>query len=313
MRETALPPGVWPVMLTPFHANGSIDWVGLETLVEWSLQAGVAGIFAVAQSAEVLHLTDQEKTRLASTIVRRVAGRVPVVASGYTTGTLEEQATFCRRVADTGAAAVVISTCQISAVPVAEDAWRAIAERLLRLTGDVPLGLYEMPLPYHHLLAFETMQWACSTGRFLFHKDTCCNSLRIRRKIDCVRHSRLAFYNADTPTLLDSLMAGADGFSGIGANYVPELYVWLCGHFRDEPEKAAALQSFLTAENVAMHRHYPASAKLALRLQEMPISTVCRTPGTALEREDEEWIAGFLAAANRKRLDLLKRSESVRI
>ena len=47
-------------------------------------------------------------------------------------------------------------------------------QKLLDLTGSVRLGLYECPKPYHRLLSAEALAWAASTGRFYFHKDTCC-------------------------------------------------------------------------------------------------------------------------------------------
>src|SRR4051812_16689762 len=114
MKEPALPQGVWPVMLTPFHNDRTIDWDALDALTEWYLQAGVAGIFADAQSAEVYQLTNQEKLDIASAVVRRVDGRVPVIAAGFAAGTLEEQAEFFKAMAGTGVAAVVLTTCQLS-------------------------------------------------------------------------------------------------------------------------------------------------------------------------------------------------------
>lgn len=54
--------------------------------------------------------------------------------------------------------------------------WRCVQKALLDLTDDVPMGLYECPRPYHRLLDGDTLKWCAGTGRFLFHKDTCCNT-----------------------------------------------------------------------------------------------------------------------------------------
>ena len=68
MAAEGLPIGVWPVMLTPFCDDGSIDWRGLDELVEWYLQARVAGLFANAQSAEVSCLTEDERIAVAQAV-----------------------------------------------------------------------------------------------------------------------------------------------------------------------------------------------------------------------------------------------------
>jgi 4-hydroxy-tetrahydrodipicolinate synthase len=299
MTNAILPRGVWPVMLTPFRNDRSIDWQALGALTEWYLKAGVAGIFADAQSAEVYQLTNQEKLDIAAAVVSTVDGRVPVIAGGFTAGSLPEQAEFFGRMADTGVRAVVLTTCQLSLTPQEDDAWLRTAERFLALTGDIPLGLYEMPTPYHRVLSPELIRWAASTGRFIFHKDTSCRSEMIARKIEAVRGSRLAFFNADTPTLLDSLQAGADGFSGIGANFVPEHYVWLCRHFEDDAEQAGRLQAFLTEYNAGMHRKYPACAKVFLSMRGLTLTPVCRGVDRSFTDHDRQWFTEFLESSRR--------------
>lgn len=50
-NKTEFPNGVWPVMLTTFDADGNVDYTGLERLIKWYENEGVAGIFAVCQSS----------------------------------------------------------------------------------------------------------------------------------------------------------------------------------------------------------------------------------------------------------------------
>ena len=44
--------GLWPVMLTPFTAEGEIDYPSLERLIAWYEENGAAGLFATCQSSE---------------------------------------------------------------------------------------------------------------------------------------------------------------------------------------------------------------------------------------------------------------------
>lgn len=73
--------GVWPVMLTPFRDDGTMDWSGLDALIEWYVSAGATGLFAVCLSSEMYKLTPEERVRLAKHVVQRAAGRVPVAVA----------------------------------------------------------------------------------------------------------------------------------------------------------------------------------------------------------------------------------------
>jgi 4-hydroxy-tetrahydrodipicolinate synthase len=279
-------PGVWPVMLTPFTASGAIDWEGVDQLVEYYVAAGAAGLFAVALSSEMYELTPEERPALAERVVGRVAGRVPVVASGTFGGSVGKTAAYVRRMSDTGVDAVVVLSCQVAAADESDDTWQANAERLLGLTGDVALGLYECPTPYKRVLSAEQMGWAARTGRFTFHKDTCCQIGPIRAKIDAVRGTGFRFFNANAATLLDSLRAGGDGFSGIGANYFTDLYVWLCRYHADRPDLAQRLQRFLSIAEMTICHKYPASAKRFRALDGAPIGDRCRASQPLFDEQD---------------------------
>ena len=68
------------------------------------------------------------------------------------------------------------------------------------------------------LLSPETLAWTASTGRFVFHKDTCCDPKVISQKLtmlQAVPDSIFRFYNANIETLGYSLDEGGHGFSGI--------------------------------------------------------------------------------------------------
>lgn len=290
MTQAHIPDGVWPVMLTPFNRDRSIDWGGVDALTDWYIGAGVAGLFAVSQSSEMYALGDQERLRLAERVVKTANGRVPVIASGTFGGDLPGQAASVRRVADTGVRAVVAITSVLAAEDEGDDAWCASADRLLDLTGDIPLGLYECPLPYKRTLSPAALAWAASTGRFVFHKDTCLEIGEISAKIAATTGTPLKFFNAEISSLSHSLAAGGHGFSGIAANFYPELLVWLCGNW-SAPE-ARRLQLLLSVAEMTAEHKYPASAKFFLReTRRLAISSVCRVDGAAMTERDRRTVS----------------------
>jgi 4-hydroxy-tetrahydrodipicolinate synthase len=287
----SLPTGLYPVMLTPFHDDGAMDWRGLDALIEWYIENGAAGLFAVCLSSEMYDLSDEERLALAARVVQRAAGRASVVATGTFGGPLVAQAAFVRRMAETGVDAVVVIACQLVAADEDDAVLRDRLFHLLDATGEIPLGLYECPVPYHRLLSPALMRWAGQTGRFLYHKDTSCEPEAIRAKTEAVSGTPLGFFNAHTPTALMSLEAGAAGLSPIGANYYPYLYARLIREWRADPDAARDLQRRLSVMEGVASTKYPAAAKRYLAALGLPIGPRCRLPMPQFVYHDDALLA----------------------
>jgi 4-hydroxy-tetrahydrodipicolinate synthase len=280
--------GVWPVMLTPFVDDGAMDWAGLDALVEWYLAAGVAGLFAVCLSSEMYELASEERVRLAAHVVDRAAGRIPVVAAGAFGDSIAAQAEAVKRIADSGVAVVVLTVNQLATENDSDAVWQANAESLFAACGDIPLGLYECPVPYHRRLSPELLGWAARSGRVRFLKDTCCDLALIRTKLEAIDGTPMGWYNAHCPSLLASLRLGGHGYSGIAANFYPELFVRLCAEFAKRPEEAERLQRCLTLADMTIRHRYPASAKRWLGMLGLPVGETCRVPVTKPPANDDE-------------------------
>ena len=66
-------------MITPFKADGGIDYEALVRLVEYQLQNGVDFLCIMGTTAETPCLSAEEKRTLKKLLVERVAGRVPLL------------------------------------------------------------------------------------------------------------------------------------------------------------------------------------------------------------------------------------------
>ncbi len=254
--------GVWPVMLTPFDENRNIDWQSLEKLIEWYLAAGVHGLFADCQSSEMFFLSDNEARKLVRFIIEKVDGRVPVVASGHTASALSHQSEQLIGMAETGVDGVIMISNRLA---LAGESDEKSLQTLQLLTSQLPesvdLGIYECPYPYKRLLSDETVAWCAQSGRFTFIKDTCCDLATIKRRVELSAGSRLHLANANSQTLLASFEAGCKAFSGVMANFHPELYVWLYENWQSEPEKAQRLSDYLSTAALVENLDYPICGK----------------------------------------------------
>ena len=272
------PDGVWPVMLTPFTEDNKVDDAALKNLVDWYIEHGVNGLFAVCQSSEMFFLSLEERVHVSEAVVKFAAGRVPVISSGQVSDTLEGQIEEVNAIAATNPDAVILITNRFAKQDEDDEVWFANLTKLLdAIDPSIPLGFYECPYPYKRVLSAELLGRCAATGRFYMMKDTCCDAAQIAAKLDAIQGTPLKLYNANTSTLLETLKAGAAGFSGVMANFHPELYVWLCKNFKEQPEKAEYLADFLTVSSFIEARPYPVIAKYNLQLQGIGNSLMTRT------------------------------------
>ena len=299
------PSGVWPAMITPLKADGSIEWDTVDLLTDWYIEAGVAGLFAVGQSGEMFALSADERAALAGRVVARAAGRVPVVATGTFGGPLAEQAAFIRRMADTGVAAVTVIASEIAGSDEGEDIWKHNLEQILEYTGAITLALYECPQPYHRKIAPDSLGWAAQTGRVALLKETSRSIRHVHAKLDAAAGTTLRVYNADATTLLPSLQGGGYGYCGIAANFYPDLLAWLCAHYDDHPEAAAALQAAIASVDPVLHQKYPVCAKYYRDRAGMPMLTISRVNDARLDIYDMRVLDSIAQLIDQKRDALL--------
>jgi 4-hydroxy-tetrahydrodipicolinate synthase len=264
-------------MLTPFTNKGAIDEGALKALVDWYIKGGVDGLFASCQSSEIFNMDFEERMRIARITVEAAAGRVPVVASGFTDYALDDQVTSIKAMADTGVDAVILLTNRLALEDEGDD---ILLKRLFALLDSIPqdihLGLYECPHPYKRLLSLPILKEAAATGRFYFLKDTCCDAQMISARVKAIAGSHLKLYNANTTTLLQSLRDGAPGYSGVMANFHPQPYVWLTRHINHP--NADMVQSLLTCASQIERQYYPVNAKYHLQaVENLPMDIFCRT------------------------------------
>jgi 4-hydroxy-tetrahydrodipicolinate synthase len=255
--------GIIPVMLTPFLDDGAVDYEGLDRLTDWYLANGVDALFAVCQSSEMQYLTLDEKVAIARRVVARVRGRVPVMASGHTSDSPEEQLAELSALIETGIDTLVLVTNRLDMNEEGERPFAASLDRLLaRLSADVPLGLYECPAPYRRLLSDAELQRVAASGRFVVLKDVSCDLPTVTRRVALTRNSPLSIVNANAAIAFDAMKAGSQGFCGVFTNFHPDLYGWLYRHAGRDPELAVELAAFLALSAMAEGMGYPVLAKL---------------------------------------------------
>lgn len=272
--------GIYPVMITPYTADNRLDLEAVDRMVEFYAAGGCQGVFAVCQSSEMFDLSEDERVALAARVVKAVRGRMNVVASGHISDAIEDQLRELGRIAATGVDGVVMVSNRLAKADESDEVFIANMNRILEALPDVTFGMYECPYPYKRLLSDQTLAAMRDSGRFSFIKDTCCNVALMAHRIRLL-DGKIQLFNANCATLLDTLRSGAAGFSGIMANYHPDLFVWLYANYEKQPEKAEELMAALSVLSGTERACYPVCCKYHMGLMGVPMEIISRSRDTA--------------------------------
>lgn len=274
-----LNPGVYPTMITPYTKEGKIDFDGVEQLVDFYIKNKCEGIFAVCQSSEMLYLSLDERIRLAKKVVecaKKAPYKMNVVASGHCADDLDAQAEEICAIYETGVDAFVLVSNRFDLHHDGDDVWIKNAEYVLsKIPKDIPLGIYECPRPYKRLLTPRILDFCMKTGRFRFIKDTCCDPIMLSDRLRQLADSDVMLFNANAQTLLHSLRHGGAGYSGIMANFHPDLLVWLCKNY--ENEKADEISNIISMCAFTENPVYPCTAKYYLGFEGLDLNIYARS------------------------------------
>jgi 4-hydroxy-tetrahydrodipicolinate synthase len=280
-----------PVMITPFNLKAKVDLDVVSALIDFYLEAGVKGFFANCLSSEMFSISEDERLELTRHVVQYVNGRVPVVATGSFGLTLEDKAEFTKQIYDTGIDAVIMITGHFARVEEDDEVLLRNFDNMLKLTGTIPLGLYECPAPYKRILTPRVFKTLLDSNRFIYHKDTSIDPAQVKAKLELAKENkRMEFYDAHTPNALSSLRGGATGMSSISGNFYPEVMAWICDNALNEEKKNEVewLQSELTTVDPLIHQAYPMSAKYFLQKRGLPIRPISRAHVLQLTPEQKK-------------------------
>ncbi|MBW9111909.1 dihydrodipicolinate synthase family protein [Microbacterium trichothecenolyticum] len=260
MTET---PGVWPVVLTPFTETDEVDYAALAGYVDWLIDHGADGLFAVALSGEMYHLDPAERVEVARCVARRAAGRVPVAASVVGGEGVGEIVAEANDLVAAGVDIVVLVASAVLAPHDDEERIVALAQALAADLPDVALGIYECPIPYHRVLSEGVVAALARTERFVFFKETSHDVSRMATRVADAEGTPLKVFNAGIENYAESLQVGVAGLSGWVVNVAPDLVARLGELAAAEgvTPRVHGLQQLLADIEQRMGPTYPGSAK----------------------------------------------------
>ena len=132
--------GSMTALVTPFR-NGELDLDALKKLVNWQISEGTTGLVPVGTTGESPTLSHEEHETVVETVVKTVAGRVPVIAGAGSNNTAEA-IRFVEFAARIGADAALVVTPYYN-----KPTQRGMIAHFSTLhdCADIPIIIYNIP------------------------------------------------------------------------------------------------------------------------------------------------------------------------
>lgn len=215
--------GIYTPIVTPIHPDESIDLVSLGRLVEWQIERGVHGIWAMGTSGEFASFDGGERARALQAVVAAADDRVPVIANVSDASTRRAIA-HAREAVQAGVSAIALTPPYY--YPHSQD--EVLTHfRHVREAVDLPLFIYNIPQTVRVNVSLPVARTLAVEGTVAGIKDSQNDLEWFRQLVLSVRRENLPFAAfAGTRHLIDAAMlAGADGAIPSVANAFPDACV----------------------------------------------------------------------------------------
>ena len=280
-------------LATPFTATGELDPGAWDRLLDAQLEGGTSALVVAGSTGEAATLSDSEYAGLISHAVRRVAGRVPVLAGTGQSGTAKTIAQT-RLARESGAGIALVVT-----PPYVRPTQAGLLEHYRQVSsqGGLPVVLYNVPGRTGCDLLPETVAELRDDPNIIGLKEARGDEARWDALYP-LGGAGFALLSGDDPTFARAMRGGAAGVVSVASNILPRAFARLARMLREGDAGAQALDARLQPvyEFCGIESN-PIPVKAVLR--EMGIGAGLRLPLLPLSAPNQP-LAGRIAALCRE-------------
>lgn len=233
--------GLGTALITPFKADGSVDYEALGRLLDTQLTGAVDYIVVLGTTGEAATMTDEEKRDVRTFIRTYVNGRLPLVLGigGNNTAAVCESL----RTIDLTGFEAILSVCPYYNKPNQEGLYQhfcAVAK-----ASPIPVILYNVPGRTGVNLLPETVMriWEAQPEKIVGIKEASGNIAQIKDLIALSQESRvkslepLLVISGDDGIAYEVMEAGGAGLISVASNAFPEDFYDIV-HKKDQAKQA---------------------------------------------------------------------------
>ena len=284
--------GLGTALITPFDANGKVDYEALERLLETQLKGFVDYLVVLGTTGEAATMTEDEKKEVRTFIREYVHGRLPLVlgVGGNNTAAVCESL----RTIDLSGFAAILSVCPYYNKPNQEGLYQHFCK--VAEASPIPVILYNVPGRTGVNLLPETVMriYKAHPDKIVGIKEASGNIAQIKDLIALSQESRvksqepLLVISGDDGIACEIMEAGGAGLISVASNAFAEDF-WHIVHDKDRALQAKyeEMVRLLFAEG------NPVGIKAVLALKGI-IQNYLRLPLVPASEELKERIKGLV-------------------
>ncbi len=271
-------------LVTPMHADGTVNYETLDKLVDFHLKNGTSAFIACATTGESPVLSHEEHCKVVEYIVKRVAKKVPVVASSGSNCT-EYALGLSRDLKSVGADALLMITPYYN-----KTSQEGFVRHFTYLADrvDLPIILYNIPSRTGCNIKPETYLELSKHPNIVGTKEAN-GELAANAKTIALCGDDLAVYSGEDNLTLPILSIGGKGVISTSANLIPKVMSDICRlYFQgNEAESRRLFLQYLELMNVLFVDVNPMPVKAAMNMAGWDCGG-CRLPLVSVSEENAE-------------------------
>ena len=238
--------GLGTALITPFKADGSVDYEALKRVLDTQLTGAVDYIVVLGTTGEAATMTENERAEVRTFVRKYVNGRVPLVlgVGGNNTAAVCESL----KTMDLSGFEAILSVCPYYNKPNQEGLYLHFCK--VAEASPVPVILYNVPGRTGVNLLPETVMriYEAQPNKIAGIKEASGNVEQIKHLIDLVK-GKLLVISSDDGIACEIMEAGGAGLISVASNAFPEDF-WDIVHKKDQvkQEKYQEMIRLLFAE-----------------------------------------------------------------
>jgi 4-hydroxy-tetrahydrodipicolinate synthase len=204
-------------LVTPFAADGEVDWADVEKHIDDVINDGADGIVVTGTTGETSTLTDPEKLKLVEVAKKVANGRAKIITGGGSNETAHAIELY-KHSEKAGADGVMIVTPYYNRPT---QAGVLTHFRMIADATDLPVLLYDIPVRTGTPIKYETLLRAAQHPNIVGVKDAKGDLAEVSRVLN---QTDLIYFSGDDTAILPGLAIGMTGLIGVTANVAAAPY-----------------------------------------------------------------------------------------
>lgn len=258
--------GLGTAMITPFDADGAVDYSALEKIVDGQLKGNVDALFVCGTTGEPPTMSASERDKVVRSVIEQVNGKIPVFV-GTGSNDCAHAVELSKHAQAIGADGVLTVTpyynkCTQEGLYLY---YKAINDAI-----DIPVVAYNVPGRTGVNMKPETVEKLTSLSNIRGVKEASGNIAQILETSRRIRGSHINLYSGDDCIAVPIMSVGASGLISVASNAIPAtvsemIHAWLDGNVA----KALDMQM----------KYKPFFDAMFLEVNPIPVKTACALLG----------------------------------